>query len=67
MKLYSVTYIYFIEYESSDTVEIYAESVAHAYQQFKKLAYTSASQKLKSWTGVCDIKEKSCFGLKNLG
>lgn len=65
MKLYSVNYTYFIEYESSDTVEIYAENVAHAYQQFKKLVYTSTDRKFRNWAGQCDIKEKSCFGLKN--
>lgn len=57
MKLYSVNYTYFIEYESSNTIKIYAENVAHAYQQFKKLVNTSADPKFRNWTGQCDIKE----------
>lgn len=58
MKLFTIKYQYFIEYNAYDTLEVYADSVAHAYQQFKKLVCTSNSTKLRNWTGLCDISHK---------
>ena len=57
MKLYKIKYDYFIEYDCIDTLELYADSVAHAYQQFKKIINTSHDPKFRNWSGRCDIEE----------
>lgn len=57
MKLYTIKYDYFIEYSVIDYTAVYADNVAHAYQQFKKIVCTSHDPKFRNWSGLCEIKE----------
>lgn len=57
MKLYTIKYDYFIEYNYMESIQLYADSVAHAYQQFKKIVCTSHDPKFRNWSGLCEIKE----------